>query len=143
MIAGYIAISPSPRAAVCQLGDSLEITCTTSGRFLTWILARSGSTDSITRTLSSTIRYPEILVVNSTVFTFVRISELGSTPLVCNLRIGPVRRNLNGTEIVCTEVGLSPMKATTTVYIIGNRQIYSRCIMQLQLLCYYDNHAIT
>ena len=113
-------MSPSPRAAVCQAGDALEVTCTTSDHFLTWILTKSGSIYRITRTLSSTIRNPERVVVNSTVFTFSRMSELGSTDLVSKLVISPVSQGLNGTKIVCTEIGASAMMANTTVYIIRN-----------------------
>ena len=120
-IAGYLVLSPSPRAAVCQIGDTLEVMCTTSDHFLTWMLTKSGSTYRITRTLSSTIRNPERVLVNSTVYTFSRTSELGSTDLVSKLIISPVRQSLNGTKIVCTEIGASAMMANTTVYIIRNK----------------------
>ena len=120
-IVGYLTISPSPTAAVCQVGGTKEVICTTSDHFLTWKLTKSGSTYPITRTLSSTIRNPERVVVNSTVFTFSRMSELGRTDLVMKLVISTVSQSLNGTKIVCTEIGASAMMANTTVYIIRNK----------------------
>ena len=136
MYAGDVVMSPSRRAAVCRVGDSLEIRCTTTDRFLTWRVILTGTTDRITRTLSSTIVNPEIVVINTTVFTFSRTSELGSTPLVSNLEIGSTGRNLNGTQIVCMEVGASSMKDTTTVYIIKDNHggsIYT-CMIYLAIL---------
>ena len=81
-------------------------------------------------------------MVNSTLFTFLRTSELGSTPLISTLKIGSVSQSLNGTKIVCTEVGASAMKANTTVYIIRNihgRQIISG--LEIYMLV-YDNTQI-
>ena len=132
-IAGYLVISPSPRAAVCEVGDTLEVTCTTSDHFLTWMLTKNGSTYRITRTLSSTIRYLERVMVNSTVFTFSRMSELGSTDLISRLVISPVSQSLNGTNIVCTEVGASAMIANTTVYIIRNKHCGSTLGLQIYI----------
>ena len=112
-------MSPSPWALVCNVGDELEVTCDTTENFLTWNV-KFITGNQITRTLSSTIRNPERVVVNSTVFTFSRMSELGSIDLVSKLVISPVSQSLNGTKIVCTEVGTSAMMANATVYIIGN-----------------------
>ena len=115
--AGIVTISPSPRAAICNVGEELEVICNTTENFLTWSLT---FIDPITRTLSSTIQNPEVVVINYTVFTFSRISRLGSIPLVSNLVISSVGQGLNGTRIACMEVGGSATMATTTVHIIGD-----------------------
>ena len=104
---------------MCNVGDELEVTCNTNRGFLTWnVIFTAG--DKITRTLSSTIRNPERVEVNSTAFTFSRTSELGNTDLISRLAISSVSQSLNGTKIVCTEIGTSAMMANATVYIIGN-----------------------
>ena len=108
---------------MCRVGDTLEVTCSTiTDRFLRWKLTLNGTTDRITRTLSSTILNPEVVVINSTVFIFTRKSELGSIPLMSTLVIRSVSQSLNGTKIACMEVGASATMETTTVHIIGNRQ---------------------
>ena len=111
---------PSPRAAVCNAGDELEVMCKTTGRYLVWNVTFITGNHQIERILSSTIRNPERVPVNSTVFTFSRTSELGSIGLISKLVISSVSQSLNETNITCMEVGPSATKAATTVYIIGN-----------------------
>ena len=130
---GIINISPSPRAAVCNVGDELEVTCNTNDRFLTWNVTFITGNDRIIRTFSSTIKNPERVEINSTVFTFSRISELGSTDLISKLVISSVGQSLNETNITCMEVGALATKAATTVYIIGNAsgRYYSVIVLYL------------
>ena len=117
---GTISISPSPRAAVCNVGNELEISCDTTGNFTTWNV-KLITGNRITRTLSTATRNSEVVMINSTTFTFSRTSELGSTGLMSKLVISSVRQCLNETNITCMEVGASAAKkAVTTVYIVGN-----------------------
>ena len=105
---------------MCNVGDELEVTCNTNRSFLAWNVIYNNSGEKISRTLSSTIRFPERVEINSTVFTFSRMSELGRTDLESKLVINPVSQRLNGTKIICKEIGESAMIVNTTVYIIGN-----------------------
>ena len=75
-------ISPSPRAAVCCVGDRLEVICTATGSGLMWNLTVVGATHSITRTLSTIIRHQEVVMINSVTIIFSRDSELGDMPSV-------------------------------------------------------------
>ena len=105
---------------MCNVGDELEVTCNTNRSFLTWDVIYTIVGDKITRTLSTTIRFPERVEINSTVFTFSRMSELGHADLESKLVISSVSQSLNGTKIVCKEIGESAMMVNTTVYIVGN-----------------------
>ena len=75
MYIGAVTISPSPRAAVCRVGDRLEITCNITGRIVMWNLAVIGTTN-ISRTLSTTTVNQAIVQINSTTLIFSRVSEL-------------------------------------------------------------------
>ena len=112
-------ISPSPRAAVCHVGDRLEITCNATGTIVTWNLAVIGATNSISRTLSTTTVNQATLSINSTTLIFSRISDLGALPLISTLVITALSQSLNGTMITCMELGTASM-ATTSVYIYGD-----------------------
>lgn len=115
---GAVTISPSPRAAVCRVGDRLEITCNATGRAVTWNLAVIGATNSISRTLSTTTLNQAIVPINSTTLIFSRVSELGALPLISTLVITALSQGLNGTSITCMELGTASM-ATTSIYIYG------------------------
>ena len=114
-----MTISPYPRAAVCRVGDRLEITCNTTQRALTWNLTVIGATNSITRTLSTTTLNQEIVMTNSASLIFSRVSELRASPLISMLLVPSVSQGLNGTRITCMEGTDTTYTATTTVYIYG------------------------
>ena len=117
---GIINILPSPMAAVCNVGDELQVTCSTTDEFLTWNVKLIDG-NQITRTISSTIRSSKVARMNSATFTFSRTSELGSTSgLISKLVINTVSQSLHEANITCMEVGGLELKAATTVYIIGN-----------------------
>ena len=89
-------ISPARTAYVCS-GDQLELTCNTTGQFLEW----SFSFTLNTRTLTSQSQTDQMshLVVNSTTFTFSRISGENSLPLISRLLVSPIEDTLNGSDI--------------------------------------------
>ena len=63
--------------------------------------------------------------VNSTSFNFSRVSNQDELPLMSRLVIGPVKNNLNGTKVNCTDQidGLNTANfttASTTIMVIGD-----------------------
>ena len=119
---GRVFLSPMAVAPVCQFEDPLLLTCSTNGTILRWIFTvrnyqgrlqeypRFVSQDGTQQTQESEI------TVNSTIFTFMRTSAQGRTPLISTLEINSVNSELNGTVVNCEDVGTS-MTASTTVRI--------------------------
>ena len=108
-------VSPPGVASVCS-GDQLELTCTTSGRVLEWAFALvldNVVTRAYTKGLTTDTEAPEPLLINSTRFTFSRLSLPNSLPLISILVISPVTVGLNGTEVNCTDVQTSETVSTT------------------------------
>ena len=112
-------ISPSPRAAVCRVGDTLEVTCRTATprALLTWNLTMVGVPNSVIQTLSTTTLNQDIIVpLNASTLIFSRVSDLEASPLISTLVVPAVFQDLNATRITCLERSTASM-ATTTVYI--------------------------
>ena len=112
-------ISPSPRATVCSIGNSLEVMCSVNNSVLSWEFVLRGTNDRIERSVTSTQQIQEVVNMYSTVLIFSRTSQLGALPLESTLEINSVGQSLNGSTITCLE---SPSTmATTTVYINDGR----------------------
>ena len=113
-------ISPARTAYVCS-GDQLELTCNTTGQFLEW----SFSFIPKTRTLSSLSQTDQTshLVVNSTTFTFSRISGENSLPLISRLLVSHIEDTLNGTLVSCTDVASSETASTVIITIVDDLEI--------------------
>ena len=127
---------------MCNVRDTLEVTCSTSANFLTWNVKFIAG-NQITRTLSSTIRNPEIVGMNSTTFMFSRTSEVGSmSGLISKLVISSVSQDLNETNITCMEVGASATKVATAVYIVGNASGRYYSVIILYLCPYLHVHVL-
>ena len=117
VFAGLVTISPPTVASVCR-GHQLDLMCTVTGSFLQWsfsLIPENGTT-AIRRTfvltsLSSTNQLSH-LQVNSTKFTFSRISAQNSVPLVSKLAINATSDGLNGTVVTCLDVQASESMAT-------------------------------
>ena len=125
MFSGVVEISPSRVAPVCQVGDELELTCTVAGIFLRWeftAISESGSAVVFMPTVTSvgTNGVPQPLTVNSTMFTFTRLSAQNNLPLISRKIINSVGEGLNGVEVNCVDVAASE-SAGTTIRIIDNR----------------------
>ena len=114
-------ISPSPRAAVCRVGDSLAVMCNTNESVVDWNIAFAGTNDRIDSTVTSNTQVQDIHTSNSNVFIFSRTSERGTLPLISTLDISSVTSSLNGSTISCMDSSSVAMEVTTTtVYIISD-----------------------
>ena len=113
-------ISPSPRAAVCRVGDSLAVMCNTNESVVDWNIAFAGTNDRINSIVTSTTQVQDIRTSNSNVFIFSRTSERGTLPLISTLDISSVTSSLNGSTISCMDSSSVAMEVTTTVYIISD-----------------------
>ena len=127
-IMSAVMISSSPRADVCHVGDTLEVTCNltnSSESVLQWSLnfaTEIGMTPRLSSTISSTNQNARTEILDSMIFTFSRSSELNALPLTSTLVVRLVQNSLNGTRISCTEGlgGVTETSANTTVCIVGN-----------------------
>ena len=116
-------ISPSaPVAAVCQEGDQLELTCTSSGAVHRWEL--TVFPENITHTTVPIISVGTSgssppLTFSGSVIIFSRLSGQDILPLISRTVVSPVSNGLNRTVVNCFE-GISSIDsvATTTIRII-------------------------
>ena len=115
-------------AQVC-VGEQLEITCTTNETALLWnfvphLMDNQGTSlqrewfiasEDLTQQLQQ-------FTINSTFFTFLRISMRDNSPLVSTLTIINSSNALNMLNVSCTEViGVElAMSVLTTIIIVGN-----------------------
>ena len=123
-LSGLVEISPSVVAPVCQAGDRLELTCTTSGRSHSWQLIEnpgSGAATSLRRvsSIGSTGVEEDPMVINSVMFTFSRLSGPGSLPLMSKMTVSGVSQSLNGSQVNCVES--EEESAMATILIIGGK----------------------
>ena len=120
-----MTISPSPKADVCRVGKSLQVTCNTTETAIQWELAAVvGLSNTISRTLSTRTTLSDHIQLNSTRLTFSRVSDFGVSPLITMLVIPSVSKNLNGTRITCIERGTEEeLEAMTTTVIIHEGRI--------------------
>ena len=109
---------------MCQVGDQLELICTTPGGLHMWRFTaiQSGSATNYTRSVSSvgsTGVISQPFTINSTIMiTFSRLSNQSSLPLISRMLINSVSEGLNRVQVECVA---APEVATTTVHIIGGR----------------------
>ena len=115
---------PSGQAPVCH-GEQLQLTCNTTEIYLKWsysLYNEQGLLINYTRKISSLdiSQQHSQIVVNSTLFDFIRISDRG-LPLISTLTINSVGNGLNGVDIGCTGLTQSfeTAVATTTLSIIN------------------------
>ena len=103
-------ISPPDRAPVCRR-DTLNLTCTTSGRFQEWSfsLTPENATASIRYIRTLQLDGPNHLqtyeqMIGSTTFLYLRSSAENMLPLISTLSISLVSEDLNGIVVNCTDV---------------------------------------
>ena len=123
-----ISISPSGVAPACS-GDQLELTCTTPGSFAEWSFFVIPEGETTARRFARVLhtgyaRATSDIEVNSITFTFSRISDEGSLPLILRLIIDPVSDGLNGTEVNCTDV-LTSNSTSTRIKVINESSLIS------------------
>ena len=133
-------------APVCRVGNTLNLTCTASVDFIRWSISlvnEFGTLEEITATSNSEDESQQVTqrTVNSTTLTFMRSSAQGASPLISTLFINSLSVSLNGTVVLCTEIGGSMMSDSTTIYIIelSNSEIINMASL-LQCCTYYDNN---
>ena len=113
-----LTLSPGVVAPVCQVGNELELTCSTNGSFMRWIFTvgnEQGVPQEYRRNINSLDgpRQMTVIEVNSTTFTTMRTSAQGVSPLISTLVINSVSNDLNGTVVHCQDVGTSTTASTT------------------------------
>ena len=124
MNAGVVTLYSEEVAAVCEVGDQLELSCNISGSFQRWIFTvgtEQGMLQEYRRNINNeggSQLASNMIMVNSTTFTFMRTSDQGILPLVSTLVINFVSRNLNGVIVDCVDVYAS-MTASTIVHLSG------------------------
>ena len=111
-LAGVVEISPSEVAPVCQAGDQSELTCSVTGIFLRWEFSVPGAQMPFTALVSAggPSGVPPPIPVNSTIFTFSRLS---TQPLTSTMTISSVSEGLNGIQVNCVDIESSESAATT------------------------------
>ena len=118
-------ISPMMMVPVCRIGDPVSITCTAPVEFISWSILRQGTLQMITNIQIINSRDPHQMateVINSTTFTFMRISAQGASPLISTLSIDSDGIGLNGTVVRCSDVANPMTSASTTIQIIDTSQ---------------------
>ena len=124
-------IVPSGQAPVCQ-NERLQLTCNTTEVYLQWSYSlhnEQGLLMNYTRKISSLdiSQQRSQIVVNSTLFNFLRISGRG-LPLISTLTINSVGNSLNGIDIGCTGLAHnfeSVVATVTTTISIVNESYYN------------------
>ena len=111
-------------APVCQAGHQLVLTCsvTAAGAFLRWEFTVSGSPVTFTPDVvaDGSRGVASAVMVNSTTFTFSRLSAQDSSPLISWMTINHVSEGLNGVQMSCMDVEAS-QSATTIIRILDTR----------------------
>ena len=128
---GAVTLSPTGVAPVCN-GETLNLTCNTTGRFLEW------SFSLIPENETASMKYRRILqdagpnhlqtfgrVIGSTMFTYSRSSAENSLPVTSMLSISPVREGLDGVVINCTDVTTSQTESTV-INIVNENEMLSK-----------------
>ena len=126
---GLVEISPSVVAPVCQVGDPLELTCTTAtGIFHRWeftVFLENVTHTTAPITSIGISGIPPPLTISTSTITFSRLSQSGPNilPLISRAVVSPVSSGLNGTVVNCFEGSSSTDSvATTTIRIIDPGQ---------------------
>ena len=119
---GVVVISPSPVAAVCQEGDQLELTCTSSDIFLRWEITVFPENMTYVQAPITSVGasgIPPPLMISGSMITFSRLSGPNVLPLISRVTVASVSIGLNGTVVKCFEGSTSTdIVTTTTIRII-------------------------
>ena len=120
-----MTLSPITVAPVCDIGDPLQLTCRASVQFISWsimVINDEGRLEDITAFSNSidTAQQSSSIVVNSSTFSFIRISDQGASPLISTLTIDSVSMDLNGTAVRCMDANNPMTSASTTIHILSD-----------------------
>ena len=128
---GLVTLSPMSVAPVCRVGDPLQITCTVTAsvRFISWGVFQINEQGTLEQIVSDVLisstgsnNQMTSITVNSVMFTFMRSSSQGASPLISTLSIDSVSIGLNGTIVNCSDLTDSVRSASTTIQIIDTSQ---------------------
>ena len=122
MCTGSLILSPMSVAPVCRVGDPLQLACTATVEFIRWtitVVNEHGMEEEITvsRNSRDPSPPPRERIINSTKFTFTRISAEDVLPLITALVINSTSIGLNGTVVYCMDFTSSMVSSTTTIQI--------------------------
>ena len=133
-------MSPSGNLFVCA-GDQLELICSLTdpgSSLLEWIFAPATIFMDLQRAADASTSDDTFVMINSTLFTFSRISPRGHLPLVSRLLI---TTGLNGIVINCTDISTMET-ASATIYAVnvqGMLVSYDIIISSILFIC--TDHA--
>ena len=124
-----LTLSPMTVAPVCHVGDPLQMTCTAPAQSLRWSIFQVNEQGLLTEVTGSVLidshdaDQRKQNEVDSTTFTFIRISAPGASPMISTLSIDSVSIGLNGTVVRCADLA-NPMTSVsnTTIQIIDTSQ---------------------
>ena len=109
-------------------GDQLELICSLTdpgSSLLAWTFAPATIFMGLFRAIDAhSLNDDTPWMINSTLFSFSRISARDNLPLVSRLTIDPLTTGLNGIMINCTDVSMREI-ASTVVYVM-NRGTFIR-----------------
>ena len=112
-----MTLSPSGNSLVCA-GDQLELICSLNdpgSSLLEWTFAPATIFMDLQRAADASTSDDTFVMINSTLFTFSRISPRGNLSLVSRLLITPLTTGLNGIVINCTNVSRMETALATTL----------------------------
>ena len=125
-------------------GDQLELICSLNdpgSSLLEWTFAPATIFMDLQRATDASTSDDTPVMINSTLFTFSRISPRGNLPLVSRLLINPITTGLNGIVINCTDVSTMET-ASATIYVVnvqGMLVYYDITISSILFIC--TDHA--
>ena len=123
-----VIISSTGNSLVC-VGDMLELICSLSNpdsNLLEWTFTPALIFANSERAIDANSPNNDTpVMINSTLFTFSRISARGHLPLVSKLMINPLTTGLNGIMINCTDVSM--METATAIVHVVNRHSGTSC----------------
>ena len=146
MFTGLLKLSPMIVAPVCRIGDPLQLTCTASVQFIRWSILQVNEPSTLVEATTSVqinaLDYNQIAqrVVNSSTFTFMRVSPQRERPLISRLSIDSVSIGLNGTMVRCANGSNQSISASTTINIIPDTNstiTQSKLWLSQLILCKY------
>ena len=113
-------------APVCHVGDPLQMTCTAPAQSLRWSIFQVNEQGLLTEVTGSVLidshdaNQRKQNEVDSTTFTFIRISAPGASP---TSSIDSVSIGLNGIVVRCSDAANPMTSASTTIQLFDTTTI--------------------
>ena len=113
---------------VCPSEQQTTLMCSTNHIFLEWSISTSRETRSVSYLDQNLTIFP--IRVNSTNFTFSRVSSPMALPLVSTMTIMNVNSNLEGTIVSCTGLNSS---SVSSLVLMKTIHVYDISVGRLRL----------